>query len=202
MFRTAGLAAIILFSTAFLSAQGTPRFEIFGGYSLAHIDDQALTEHSITNSGWNASLAVNNQHFGFVFDFGGYYGTHRLSSFGPANTPSPFQETTKLHTAMFGPQFSIHFPWVSPFAHALIGAVREDGNSTLVGSANPAAPPPPQPGSIAGTGFAYALGGGGDIYFSHHSAFRVQIDYLHCSPFDPAQSNLRFSTGLVFRFGR
>jgi hypothetical protein len=197
------LLVIILLSSACLMAQETPKVEVFGGYSLARINDQAVTEEEIIQNGWNAAVAVNiHKYLGVVSDFGGYYGTHRLPPFValtcptcPMTTPNPFQESTQFHTFMFGPQGSVRLQKFTPFAHALFGVAHEHGD--LV----PTAPF----GSVSGTGFAFALGGGLDTSLSHRFSFRVQADYMHFSSlfqFQPGQNNLRFSTGLVFRFGK
>jgi hypothetical protein len=198
----ARLAFFVLFSTVLLGAQETPRVELFGGYSLARIDDTlGLTEGHINNNGWNAAVALNfNRYLGVVSDFGGYYGTHQLPPFTaltcptcPMTTPSPFKASTKFHTVMFGPQVSFRLPAVTPFVHGLFGVANEHGH--LV----PATPG----GSTTNVGLSIALGGGVDVAMSHRFAYRIQGDYMRFSlmEFAPAENNLRFSTGLVFRFG-
>jgi hypothetical protein len=198
----ARVAFILLFFTISLAAQETPRVEVFGGYALARIDDsQGLTERHINQNGWNAAVAVNiNKYLGGVADFGGYYGTHRLPPFTaltcptcPITTPSPFQASSTFHTFLFGPQVSFRLHSVTPFLHALFGTAHEH-----VGLA------PPTPFGLSSvSGFAWAAGGGMDINFSHRFAYRVQGDFMHfsLSEFQPGENNVRFSTGLVFRFG-
>ena len=52
------------------------------------------------------------------------------------------------------------------------------------------------------TARAVALGGGMDFDLTSRFAVRVfQVDYLHTSLFSQTQNNLRFSTGLVYRWG-
>jgi hypothetical protein len=188
----------------FLSAQETqtPRVEVFGGYAFARIDDtQGPTQRHIDQNGWNASVAVNiTKYLGVVSDFGGYYGTHRLPTITqivclpcPPPTPNPFGAATKFHTYMFGPQASFRFQSVTPFVHGLFGGAHESGKIV-----------PTLPfGSSSNSGFAYALGGGMDITFSRHFAYRGQADYMRFSviKFQPKENNVRFSTGVVLRFG-
>jgi hypothetical protein len=46
------------------------------------------------------------------------------------------------------------------------------------------------------------VGGSMDFYLSSRFALRAfQVDYLHTSLFNTTQKNLRFSTGLVYRWG-
>jgi hypothetical protein len=46
------------------------------------------------------------------------------------------------------------------------------------------------------------VGGGMDLDLSPRFAVRVfQVDYLHTTLFNDKQNNLRFSTGLVYRWG-
>ena len=53
------------------------------------------------------------------------------------------------------------------------------------------------------TARAVALGGGMDFDLTSRFAVRVfQVDYLHTNLFSQDQNNLRFSTGLVYHWGR
>src|SRR5690349_6525647 len=128
------IITILLLSTLYLSAQETPRVELFGGYAIARIDDTlGVSGQHITQQGWNTSVAANfTRYLGAVADFGGYYGAHRLPPFTaltcptcPMTTPSPFKADVRYHTFLFGPQFSFRLQRVTPFAHALFGIARE-----------------------------------------------------------------------------
>src|SRR5215813_13787873 len=116
MRKPSNFLLVLFLSSLYLSAQDTPRVEVFGGYALARIDDtNGLSEEHITQMGWNASAAINfSRYLGAVADFGGYYGSHRLPPFTaltcptcPMTTPSPFKADTKFHTFLFGPQVSL-----------------------------------------------------------------------------------------------
>ena len=73
------------------------------------------------------------------------------------------------------------------FGHFLIGDAR-----SLVHSGGPQ----------EDTARAVAVGGGVDFALSPRFAVRaVQVDYLHTTLFNATQNNLRFSTGLVYRWG-
>jgi opacity protein-like surface antigen len=195
--RIAALLVSVLFSGLCLTAQEAPRVEVFGGYSLARIDDrQGLTQDHIIQNGWNAAVAFDiSKNLGIVSDFGGYYGTHRAPSTTFSGTTTPGNlESNKFHTFMFGPQVSVRSPRTSPFVHALFGAVHVHGNDE------------PATGiTLTKTGFAWALGAGVDTNLSHRIAFRVQGDFLRFNlaqtTVEKPENNFRVSTGLVFRFG-
>ncbi len=110
---------------------------------------------------------------GQVFPFLGIVGDYS-SHFGD----------NKLHEQnfLFGPRASVTVGRVTPFAQLLIGGAHINVN----------------PGSD--TSFATAVGGGVDWRLRGPLAWRFQGDYLHTSFFGSAQNNVRFSTGLVFRF--
>jgi hypothetical protein len=87
-----------------------------------------------------------------------------------------------VHTFLFGPEVS----WparVSPFAHLLLGAAHRGGSG------------------LTDTSFSYAAGAGIDTRLVHGVYWRaVQADYLPTLFFGGRQANVRFSTGIVFRF--
>ncbi len=141
--------------------------QVFGGYSYLRLDTQPGNANL---NGWEVSGTINGSWLGFTADFSGDYG-------------SPFGPSTSLNTFLFGPQFSLPLPRVSPFVHALVGAARL---ST---------------GGASGTVFAGALGGGIDTKIAPFFSYRViQVDYLATRFGGSTQNNLRISTGLVFRF--
>jgi hypothetical protein len=206
MFRSASFLFIVLFFPLLLTAQDdAPVVEVFGGFAGARIDDnQGLTQRHITNLGWDLSVHGNfNRHFGLVADLGQYYGTHRLPPFTaltcptcPMTTPSPFQASTSFLTFMGGPQVSFRWNRFAPFLRGMIGVADEHGH--LV--------PAPSSGNVTDTqvGLAEAAGGGLDVTMTHRTALRFQADYMH-NGFQvgrPAEHNVRFATGVVFRFGK
>lgn len=90
-----------------------------------------------------------------------------------------------LHNFLFGPQITLHHGKLSPFVHGLFGLSH--------GSA----------GGVSDSAFAFALGGGLDVKATDRIAIRIgQVDYLGTRFADSTQNNLRFSAGLVFRFGK
>ena len=121
-----GLAMLLILSAAALG-QEAPKAEIFGGYSYANM--QLLSDRSGFN-GWNASATVNiNRWFGLTMDFGGAYGGSARETFRLPPTiggTETIQINGKLHTFLFGPQFSRRHEKLTPFAHLLLGEERLD----------------------------------------------------------------------------
>jgi hypothetical protein len=189
-----------------ISAQETPKAEVFGGYEYAN-EAQFVGGHRASLHGWNGSVGVNlNRWFGVVTDFSGVYGTSHGSTVvlvcNPTCSPMPVTvaENAKLHTFLFGPQFSLRANnWVA-FGHMLLGGQRENVTATL-------GPVPVPPGGFqlgpgirlrGVTAFELAVGGGVDYNIGRNLAWRLQSDYLALG----AQNNVRISSGIVFRFGQ
>jgi hypothetical protein len=155
-----------------------PAIEVFGGYSHLRFDSQPLGFSDQLNlDGWNVGLSLPDlyQGFGVAADVSGHYS-------------SDMEE----YNFMVGPQYI--YPWKSlrPFGHALFGKARDrlrhPGSTEL------------EPSNLAR---AVALGGGLDVQVSSRFYLRaIQADYLITNVFNGTQHNLRFSTGLVFRFGK
>jgi len=128
---------------------------------------------SLNTNGWELSGQYKFRDWlGGMADFDGHYGASRGSNW-----------TT--HAFLFGPQISLPAR-VSPFAHLLIGGAH--GNW----------------GGATSTSFAMALGFGIDSRIVDSTPVIdwriIQFDYLPTYFFGHTQNNVRFSTGLVFRF--
>jgi Outer membrane protein beta-barrel domain len=95
---------------------------------------------------------------------------------------SPRGVGTSVYTYLFGPQVSFSAR-VSPFAHLLLGGAH-------IGAAG-----------FGSSSFSMAIGGGIDTELTQGIHWRiVQGDYLLTEFGSRAQNNVRFSTGIVFRF--
>src|SRR6266567_4152971 len=133
MRRIYALIILLLCTAAIMAAQETPKFELFGGYSFAHVNTGAnLGRHSNLN-GWNSSLAYNfNKWVGIVLDGSGTYRSGQLS---PATTivfvcpgivptcPPPFNfgpvnQSEQVHTSSIGRTTDCASPLELSFASA------------------------------------------------------------------------------------
>ncbi|HUZ47129.1 MAG TPA: hypothetical protein VMW54_10885 [Terriglobia bacterium] len=175
------------------AAQGFQGIEIFGGY--AYLRNNLRSTYSpfylsavpfgnnFPLNGWQASVTENaTDWLGLTQEFGGFYGTKRLQG---------LDNHFRMFSILSGPQLSYpHLKGVTPFAHALFGY--DQTKISLPGTNL----------SATSSSYAMALGGGMDVKVSRHMAVRLfQADYYLTRDFGSTQNNLRFSAGLVFRFG-
>ncbi len=165
-----------------------PKAEVFGGYSYVRLEGMDL-------QGWNFSLAGNvNKNLGIVADASGHYdrGT---------TTDSLGKTTSKLNLNSFmaGPRVTERSnKWLTPFAHALFGMTRINGDVTFTPTAGAATTT-----SNDQTGFTMAMGGGLDINVSDTVFYRLlQADYYLIRADKIKHEGLRLSAGILFRFGR
>ncbi|MGA9502787.1 MAG: PDZ domain-containing protein [Terriglobales bacterium] len=194
------LFLMLLTSSAF--AQNFPRAEVFGGYSLLHIDTQGVTGSTLdalcnnafgtgtcppgsfqvhTNfNGWNGAVQANlNRWVGITGDFSGHYGTPvTISSQAQAilmqNGITGLPPKATSYSYLFGPVTSSRRDRLTVFAHALFGA--NDLSATVKSASVKGFAIPGL--TASDTAFAAAFGGGADSKIAKNLAFRIQADYL------------------------
>lgn len=189
----------LLLVTLLLAVPSLPRaqqfqgVEFFGGYS--YLQNNLSSTYSpfyftptpfgsnFALNGWQASITEKaTDWLGLTQEFGGHYGTRNLSGYD--NRFSTF-------SILSGPRF--YYPGlkgVTPFVHALFGY--EQTTVELKG----------QHLKTTGSSYAMAFGGGIDASVSRGLAIRLlQVDYYRPQAFGSSQNDLRFSAGIVFRFG-
>jgi opacity protein-like surface antigen len=168
-----------------------PQVEIGVDYSLSHLAS-APAGAQITGNGGSGYVAYNlNRIVGAVADFGAYRNGDTHGSF---NSDTTF-------TYLFGPRFSWRrWSRITPYTQFLFGGARVSASI-----ANPAG----ASFSAAENNFALAAGGGIDISLTRHIAIKpIQIEYLMTQASNFAgntghvQNGLRYSAGVVFRFGK
>jgi hypothetical protein len=173
-----------------LLAQDDYKSEVFGGYQYTHFNrftQFSLTPVSVNGNGWNASFTRHlTDWIGVKADVSGAYATN-LSS-------HENNGWVNLTTYTFGPVISAHANrGVSPFGEILLGGYLQ---SARIGATV--------------NGFALLVGGGVDVDVRQHLAIRaLEVDWMgfltNNNPPGLAQSqngksNVRLSTGIVFRF--
>ena len=200
-------AVLSLVLTVAVVAQNPPKIEVFGGYSLLHLDSEGLSGSTFipgaslkrNYNGVEGSVQYNlNGWFGFTGDLSWHFGT-------PLNVSGTSVPTAHSLTYLFGPTIYHQAPHARPFAHFLIG-----GNRISVGSNS---------GFSGGSDSAasFALGGGLDLkltnrisvrpgqadwLYTHHNVCQLLgVSRLEGCRLVPHQNNLRFSTGIVFDLG-
>ena len=142
---------------------------------------------SFGSQGGSGTFIYNfNKAVGVVADLGAYHNG------GDAN----FNPTTFSY--LFGPRLSLRkSAKFTPYVQALFGGARVSTSLVDPNTGN----------SVVQNGFAAAFGGGLDIRVTDHMAVKpFQIEYLMTqvpniwSP-NNTQNNIRYSAGVVFRFG-
>jgi opacity protein-like surface antigen len=133
---------------------------------------------SVNGNGGSGQLEFNpNRRLGIVGDLAGY----AVARNGYA--------TTHQVSYLFGPRVNLRSEKVTPFAQVLLGGVWVS-DAIVLGSK---------------TEFGMTAGGGIDLTVSRHFAIRpLQAEYFLTKfpdGLNNRQSNFRFSTGIVFRFG-
>jgi hypothetical protein len=183
--------AVFVLSVAFAAKANAqiPSGNLYAGYSyLSAPASPPLTNRNNMN-GWNGSAELKIAPWvGAVADFGGSYGTLTAETPCPPGVGGcgPVNFDIKLHTFLFGPRVSVNAGKFRPFAHFLFGGAHSSGTGSGL--------------TRSDTSFATALGGGMDYRIVKGIAWRVQFDDVMTKALSSAQNNLRFSTGIVFRF--
>jgi opacity protein-like surface antigen len=189
--RTIILGAMVTMGiSAYAQETTTPVIETGLDYSFTRINPGGnLT--SYTANGGSGFVEFNlNRVVGLVADLGANYA-------GAVNG-YPLDNTT--FTYLFGPRFNWRKSRLTPYVQFLVGGAR------FSNAYDPAAASP-----LLGTSentFAAALGGGVDFRLTDHIAIKpIQLEYFMTqlpSSFanvNQVQNNLRYSAGVVFRFG-
>ena len=154
------------------AAQEMPRVQVFGGYSYTRYDTPSF--------GFANPAGLNGYTFSPAFNI--------VRGFGVvAELSGQYGKNLDLRDVAVGPQFLYSIGKTMFIGHLLVGDAR-----SLVQAGGPQ----------EDTARAIIVGGGMDYALSDRFALRVfQVDYLHTTLFNTTQRNLRFSTGLVYRWG-
>lgn len=169
-------------------APATPAAEVGLSYSYVRVNPGG-TLGSYNANGGSGYVEYNlNRTFGLVADLGAnYVGT----AHGLALNNTAFEY-------LFGPRVNFRHSRFNPYVQALFGGQRfSDGF-------NPSAAVPRL--LTSQNNFAAAFGGGLDVTVTNHIAVKpFQVEYL-MSQVSPGgsnyvENNLRYSAGVVFRFG-
>lgn len=175
------------FFSVFAHAQDTARVELFGGYSRTQYSVFGLYSgpwRSAPFNGWEASAA-------FPFH------KHLAAEADFADGYSPTNHYS-LRTYLGGLRASVNAGPGVFFAHGLIGGRTFDSGGL----------------TSTATSFAGILGGGAEVWFSHHIGARlIQFDYIrnnnsaavlgfeHPTGNTGPGNTFRIATGITFRFG-
>jgi opacity protein-like surface antigen len=168
-----------LFFVAQAGAEEPPRFEAFGGYSLAHVNiatnvPNASPSH-VNENGFNiAATAYFTRWLGATGDFSGHFNTSSVSYNDPfSKAPVRANITSRVYPLHFGPQVRLSRGRVSSFARVMFGLFRIRTEA--------------QNFHAFDNDFSFLVGGGVDVRPRQHWGIRVgQFDYIrsHLTPTD------------------
>jgi hypothetical protein len=157
--------------------QQTPKAEVYSGYSFLRMDGDFNTRNL---NGWQLSVNTGFPRkigFEIAADFTGHYGKFNM------------------HTATVGPRFILRAKAATVYSHFMYGVahIRGDLNQSLIAS-----------NKRSETSFTDEIGFGFDIKVNDRVAIcpmRFDI-FLTRWGKDQSQLHTRYSSGLVFRFGK
>jgi opacity protein-like surface antigen len=189
--RTFILGAIVTSGVvAFGQEATTPRIETGVDYQFTRFNSGGNLGSYSANGGSGFFEYNLNHVVGLVADLGANY-------VGNANGVS-INNTT--FTYLFGPRFNWRTSRYTFYVQTLVGGAR------FSNAFDPASNAPNL--GISENSFAAAIGGGVDVRLSDHIAVKpIQVEYLMTqlpSEFvnvNQVQNNLRYSAGIVYRFG-
>lgn len=220
------LAALMLVAPAFCQQTYVTRYDAFLGYTYLNSPSIGLAEN-----GFHFQIGVRPRTwYSIGFDYSRAGGDlvvtpdllptalqqrlgaqlAQLAALGrlPAGYALKVPAHSLTQTFTLGPQLAYrHFKSVTLFVRPCFGAMREvatphtqDPIATAIASQLV-----PSGTKLDWTGF-YGFGGGGDLLFSKHVAFRVQADFVYDHLFNDLLRNgrrtARLSIGPCFNFGR
>ncbi len=193
MKRYAILLGTLLVFGVVASAQETaptPTAEVGFSYSYTRVNPGGALSSANANGGYGYVEYNFNKVVGLVADLGANY----VGNAGGVR----LQNTTFQY--LFGPRFNWRMSRFTPYVQTLVGGQRFS-NGLDPSSTTPRL-------ASAQNNFAAAIGGGIDYNLTNHIALKpIQVEYL-VAEVSPAarnlnfvQNNLRYSAGVVFRFG-
>jgi hypothetical protein len=220
------LAVILLAAPAFCQQEYVTRYDAFLGYTYLNSPSIGLAENGVhfqlgvrprtwyslgfdySRAGGDLTLTPDLLPTALQERLGGQLA--QLAALGrlPAGYVLKVPAHSVTQTMTLGPQLAFrHFKAVTLFVRPSFGAMRE--------LATPHAQDPiataiamqlaPSGKKLDWTAF-YGFGGGGDLLFSKHFAFRVQADFVYDHLFNDILRNgrrtVRLSIGPCFNFGR
>jgi opacity protein-like surface antigen len=189
--RTFVLGAICISGfSAFAQEVTTPVVETGLNYTFTRVNPGGSLQSYSANGG-SAYVEYNlNRVIGLVADLG-------ANNVGTTNGV-PLNNTT--FTYLFGPRFNWRMSRFTPYVQTLVGGAR------FSNAYDPSSSTPLLGGHE--NSFAAAIGGGVDYRLTNHIALKpIQVEYLmtqlpsSVANVNQVQNNLRYSAGVVFRFG-
>lgn len=192
MKSSAIVVGVFLASGVLATAQetSTPVAEVGLSYSFTRVNPGGTLSSYNANGGYGYAEYNINKIFGVVGELGGSY----------AGNANGVQLSNTTFEYLFGPRFNWRHSRYTPYVQVLVGGERFSNGF------NPGATDPRL--FSAQNNFAAAIGGGLDVTLTNHIAVKpFQVEWLttqfnnSASNLKYVENNLRYSAGVVFRFG-
>jgi len=207
------LFALATFFASAAFAQDTTKLQVAVDYSYLHTPQDSFVPGSSFNGGGASLTYFFFKHVGLKAEFTDY-GSYAQLVTVPANTQGCNSQSNcalsvhgNLFTYTVGPVLRFRIKRVLPFAEFLFGGAHNNIYANIYNSCTAQGECINLSRLPNNNAFDWVLGGGFDVPFHEHIAFRpVEVDYVHTSFGNPVvigsstQSNLRVQAGIVFKF--
>jgi len=188
--KTWAVAFTLLILSAIAQGQMIPKSgNAFFGYSYSGGQVFNPGAIGVRMNGWEGSAEGKFLPWlGGVADFDWHYSGAGITCTitGPGCPSLHSRLNGSRHSILFGPRVSTSFGKYTPFAQFLLGVTLQ---TDAVGNT-----------STSDRSFSDGAGGGVDYQLLKSVAWRGQVDWIRMRLFGGTQSNVRISTGIVFRF--
>jgi hypothetical protein len=207
------LLAPAIFFAAAAFAQDAPKVQVAVDYSYLHTPQGSFVPGSSFNGGGISLAYFFFKHVGLKAEFTDY-GSYGQVVTVPANTQGCNSQSNcalsvhgNLFTYTIGPVLRFHFKRVQPFAEFMFGGAHNNIYANIFNSCTAQGECINLSRLPNNNSFDLVIGGGFDIPFREHIAFRpVEVDYVRTSFGNPTvignstQNNLRAQAGIVIKF--
>jgi hypothetical protein len=207
------LLALAIFFGAAAFAQDAPKVQVVVGYSYLQTPQAGFVPSTSFNGGAASVAYFFFKHIGVKAEFSDY-GSYGQTVTVPANTQGCNSQSNcalsvrgNVYTYTAGPVLRFRFKRVLPFAEVMFGGIHNNiytdiyNSCTIQGECINLSKLPNN------NAFDLVIGGGIDLPFSKHIAFRpVEADWVRTGFGNPTvignstQNNLRLQAGIVIKF--
>jgi hypothetical protein len=207
------LFALAIFIGTVAFAQDAPKLQVAVDYSYLRTPQDSFVPGSSLNGGGASVSYFFFKHVGLKAEFADY-GSYAQTVSVPANTQGCNSQSDcalavrgNVFTYTIGPVLRFHFKRVQPFAEIMFGGIHNNLYANIFSSCTNQGECINLSRMPNNNAFDFVIGGGFDVPFRQHIAFRpIEVDYVRTGFGNPVvignstQNNLRVQAGIVFKF--